>query len=454
MAQIRQRDEMLTKENAELRAKVHQLEETIALMKGGKNSRSSSTAPSHDLGRSNQISLRQPSGKKTGGQQGHPGHVLTMVDHPDKIIDHLPDICQHCGQALEKESSESYIRRQVIDIPPVEAVYIEHRAHIKICPFCHYSNQGIFPERVKSPIQYGSNIEAMTGYLSVYQSMPYARITHLFRDFFKINLSEGTVDNFLEKLSNKASTAYERIREKIQSTIVVGADETGCRVNGKKHWFHVWQSSLLTFIVSFAGRGYKVIEKYFEDGFIHSFYVSDCRSSQLKVKARRHQLCMAHLLRELTNFTENLKSEWSGKMKVLFMRAIELKKKMTENDYLNPPEEVANLNIELDELLKIDYSKFHAKEQAFVQRLIKQRQSIFTFLTHPDVPPDNNASERSIRNVKVKTKVSGQFRNKDGKGADRYAKIRSVIDTTIKNGQDVFAALICLANCKVSSLPE
>ena len=439
----------LEKENSELRSTVCQLQETIALLKGGKNSRSSSTAPSHDLGRSNQISLRTPSGKKTGGQKGHLGHTLELVDHPNEIIDHLPASCAHCHQSLESVSSASYIPRQIVDIPPVEATYIEHRAHTKICPYCHASNQGIFPEQVKAPIQYGSNIEAMIGYLSVYQSIPYARITHLFRDFFKLNLSEGSIDNFLEKLKNKATIAYETIREKIQSSLVVGADETGCRVNGKKHWFHVWQTPALTFIVSFASRGHKVIEKYFENGFINSFYVSDCWSSQLKVKAYKHQLCMAHLLRELTNFEENLNSQWSAQMKKIFMRAIELKNNMTKNDYTNPPEEVANLNAELDELLRIDYSKFHSKEQAFVRRLFKQRQSIFTFLTHPDVPPDNNGSERSIRNVKVKTKVSGQFRNKEGKGADRYAKIRSVIDTTIKNGQDVYSALICLAKCPV-----
>jgi hypothetical protein len=51
--------------------------------------------------------------------------------------------------------------------------------------------------------------------------------------------------------------------------------------------------------------------------------------------------------------------------------------------------------------------------------------------------------------VKVKTKVSGQFRNADSKGADRYTKIRSVIDTTLKNGQDVYTALLCMANCRV-----
>jgi len=181
----------------------------------------------------------------------------------------------------------------------VEAIYIEHRAHVKLCPYCRTENQSIFPE--------------------------------------------GSVDNFLEKLSNKATTAYETIREKIQCSLVVGADETGCRVNGKKHWFHVWQTRFLTFIVSFASRGHKVIEKYFEGGFIHSFYVSDCWPSQLKVKVRKHQLCMAHLLRELTNFVEKLSFEWSAGMKGLFIRAIELKKKMSEIDYLNPMEDVVGL---------------------------------------------------------------------------------------------------------------
>jgi transposase-like protein len=160
---------------------------------------------------------------------------------------------------------------------------------------------------------------------------------------------------------------------------------------------------------------------------------------------------MAHLLRELNNFVENLSSGWSLHMKKLLLQAIELKNKMIAEDYLNPPAEIAKLNTELDKLLQVDISDFHKKEQAFVKRLRKHRQSIFTFLSYPDVPADNNASERAIRNVKVKTKVSGQFRNADGKGADRYAKIRSVVDTAIKNGQDVYSALLNIAKLKVAN---
>ncbi|WP_394346888.1 IS66 family transposase [Pedobacter nototheniae] len=83
-------------------------------------------------------------------------------------------------------------------------------------------------------------------------------------------------------------------------------------------------------------------------------------------------------------------------------------------------------------------------KQAFLKRLLKNRNSIFTFLHHLKVPPDNNASERAVRNVKIKTKVSGRFRSHQG--ATRFAIIRSVIDTTIKNTSNVFQAIKILAN--------
>jgi transposase len=374
-----------------------------------------------------------------------------MSDTPDEIIDHSPFFCAHCHENLQEVVSASYTRRQLVDLPPVHPIYTEHRSHLKICPSCGLENRGIFPERLQAPIQYGTTIEATAAYMSVYQYLSYHRIAQFFKDCFGLHLSEGTIDNFLSHLSEKASSAYETIRERIQSAPVVGSDETGCHVNGKKHWFHVWQSPSLTFIVSFAHRSFQVMNQYFKDGFTGSVYVSDCYASQLKTPAKAHQLCIAHLLRELLNFEKNLCSQWSLRMKDLLMRAWNLKKTMTADHYNTPSQEVTSMNTQLDELLRVDESGFNKKEQALVKRLRKHRTSILTFLYHEDVPPDNNASERAIRNVKVKTKVSGQFRNKDGKGADRYAKIRSVIDTTIKNGQDVYAALICMANCKIKT---
>jgi transposase len=437
--------ERMKAEIAELKALVQRLMEEIALLKNGRNSKTSSIAPSQDIGRSNMISLRSKSAKKTGGQLGHKGHTLLMKDQPDEVIEHAVNICSGCGHSLEAVEGALASRRQEVEIPIVAPRYIEHRSLIKICPCCGLSNAGTYPIDIKSPIQYGSSVKSLVSYLSVYQFLPYRRLCQLFSDLFSMPISEGSIDNILEDMSLKSEGAYKEIHARISASEVVGADETGCRVNGKKHWFHVWQDNFMTFIVAFKSRGHAVIEEYFPGNFL--YYVSDCWASQLKTKARRHQLCLAHLLRELLNFEKALKSDWSIRLQDLLRRAIELKKNLTAEGYRHPPQETLAIEQELDELLKVDYSRFNSKLQALVKRLIKHRESILTFLYHPDVPADNNASERAIRMVKVKTKVSGQFRNAEGKGADRYARIRSVIDTTIKNGQNVYSALLCMAKC-------
>ena len=435
----------LQKENAELRAENQDFREQLALTKGGRDSRTSSTPPSQDIGRSNNKSLRTPSGKKSGGQPGHTGHTLKMSDTPDEIINHVPEVCTCCGHHLEDVPVESHIRRQLVDIPPVEPQYIEHRSHVKTCPKCGKKNKGVFPDRITAPVQYGPVVESTTTYMSVYQYSSYNRVVDFFGACCRLPISEGCIDGFLESMSNKAIPAYEQIRRQIHVAKVVGGDETGCKVNGKKFWFHVWQNLLLTFIVAFPRRSHEVVEMYFHGGFINAVYISDCNASQLKTPAKAHQLCIVHLQRELLNFEENLGCQWSVKMRKLLKDAMDLKRNMTCEDYLNPPKQVTDIRDRLDELLKVDYSKFHKKEKAFIKRLIKYRDCILTFLAYDFVPPHNNGSESAIRNIKVKTKVSGQFRNAKGKGAGQYAKIRSVVDTSIKNGQDVYTALLNLA---------
>jgi transposase len=288
-----------------------------------------------------------------------------VSDTPDRIIEHFPEKCD-CGCSLEHVSVSGPSRRQVVDIPPVKPEYTEHRSFRKVCPDCGRVNIGVYPVGVNAPVQYGSNVKSMVSYMSVYQYLPYKRMSTFFKDMFSLPLSEGSIDSILEEMSRKSEVAYKAIRDRIIKSETVGSDETGCRVNGKKHWFHVWQTNILTFIVSFTSRGHRVFEEYFPEGFLHSFYVSDCWASQLKTKVRARQLCTAHLLRELSNFEKSLKDAWSVRMKELLYRAITLKGRMSAEDYRNPPEEVSTLNKELNELLTVDTSKFHPKEQAFV----------------------------------------------------------------------------------------
>jgi transposase len=187
---------------AELREKVQQLQEEVELLKNGRNSKTSSTAPSHDISRSNVHSLRRISGKKTGGQKGHPGHHLSMSDTSDTVIEHIPERCS-CGHSLEGVTLTGQTRRQVIDIPPIKPHYTEHRSYHKICPHCGKVNRGVYPDEVSSPVQYGKGIKSMAGYMSVYQFLPYKRLSVFFRDVFSLPVSEGSIENMLEEMSQK-----------------------------------------------------------------------------------------------------------------------------------------------------------------------------------------------------------------------------------------------------------
>ena len=88
----------------------------------------------------------------------------------------------------------------------------------------------------------------------------------------------------------------------------------------------------------------------------------------------------------------------------------------------------------------------HKEMITFQKRIIKYRDYVFTFLYHSSVPPDNNGSERAIRNVKVKQKISGQF--KIFNAAENFTILISIIDTAIKNKKNVLQALNAIADYK------
>ncbi|PIP55147.1 MAG: hypothetical protein COX07_01495 [Bacteroidetes bacterium CG23_combo_of_CG06-09_8_20_14_all_32_9] len=224
---------------------------------------------------------------------------------------------------------------------------------------------------------------------------------------------------------------YEQIRQRIEQSPVIGGDETGIKINSKKAWLFTFQTQELNFLTVSLSRGYEMINNLFKNGFPVSVYVTDCLPAQLKVHAKLHQICTAHLLRELNNFIDVFKYEWSMKMKQLLQDAIELKSQLKPADYLSPNEKVMLIQNRMVQLLQTNLSDKHKKVQTFIKRLNKNHDAILTFLYYPKVPPDNNGSERAIRNAKVKMKVSNQF--KTLVGANRFAVLRSVIDTTIKN---------------------
>ena len=297
---------------------------------------------------------------------------------------------------------------------------------------CGHTTTSKFPIGISAPVQYGIRATTLVSYLSTYQYMPYKRLCDLMRIGFGLRISEGSIENLLKQSAKCLQPIYDQIAHRIVCSKVVGGDETGMSLHGQKGWMFGFQTPNLTYIKASMTRGFSTISDTFKHGFPQSIYVSDCLPMQLKVKAKKHQICLAHLMRKLKGFIEGHKeTEWSPKLNALFLEAW----KMKEQEFICK-EKIKECEQQLDSISWQTNIPSINKLQAFVKRWKKNRSSIFTFLYHKEVPPDNNATERIIRNVKVKTKVSGFF--KSFEGAQRFAVIRSVIDTILKNNQNLF----------------
>ena len=132
------------------------------------------------------------------------------------------------------------------------------------------------------------------------------------------------------------------------------------------------------------------------------------------------------------------------KQQTLIKQAIELKWQSTESHYLPSIPQIEALENKLQQTLEQSIPADHNKAITLQKSLTKIQQYILQFLYHAFVPADNNGSERAVRNVKVKQKVSGQFKSEQG--AKDFAVIRSIIDTAIKAGKDVYSELVLIAN--------
>ncbi len=411
-----------------------------------KNSGNSGISPSSEINspKRNQ-STREKSEKKPGGQKGHTGKTLIQSDTPDEVIDiaYNIDNCKKCGFNLESVIANLKEKRQLLDLDlkDTNQKITQYQSYSKTCPKCGYENHdNSFPNFVTPHISYGKNIMAIVVYMSVVHYMSYNRIVSALQDLYKITLSEGSVDNLIKRASRLTDNEIEKLMKELEISDIVGIfhrsstllhDETGCKVNGDKWWHWTFQNDNSTIIVANKSRGTKVINENFEKGFINACVVHDNFSSYSSLIAKNEQLCLAHKLRDLNYAIECDNTQVMKDIKLLIKEAmVDHKVELTNNQ-----REILKKQYELllDTLLEIPaISKSQTEKQ--INSFRKAKDKIFTFLLHPNIPPDNNASERAIRNIKVKLKVSGQFKSEQG--AIDYANLRSIIDTARKRGMD------------------
>ena len=275
-------------------------------------------------------------------------------------------------------------------------------------------------------------------YLSVVQFLPYGRISSLLREVFGLTPSEGSLVNWVNEARRNAQPVIDKIREHIKSSAVVGFDDSGLYCNKRPDWAWMAQTVYYTLLFRADGRGSKVLADKFGDCLERMTAVTDCHSAYFALHFLNHQVCLAHLLRELQYLSElNTEQEWSGNVTSLFREAIH-ERNTNPNDVIDKVSWIERL----DNLLKQNIEGLGKKFITFKKGLVKCRDYIFNFLENPMIPSDNNGSERGIRKLKIKLKNSCTFRSDFG--ADAFLELHSIVETAKKNDKTPYNAIQAL----------
>ena len=435
----------------DLQARVKALEGQLA-----KNSHNSSKPPSSDgYTKPAPKSLRRKSGRSSGGQKGHRGQTLRWVDTPDYTLDHSVAQCERCGRSLAEQDPERVERRQVFDLPEPKLEVTEHRRELKTCP-CGHVNRAPFPAGVNAPTQYGPRVRSTLVYLKDCQLLPSERLTEIMRDLFGCSsFSEGTVATFSAECFERLEPVDELLREQVTAAAVAGFDETGVRSDGSLHWLHTVSTEYLTWYFAHRKRGADALEAAgvlpnFEGRAIHDFWRPyqnyDCD----------HGFCNAHLLRELTFLWEQQGQRWAADMSAHLLHLKEAVDAAKEAgiESLAPAvgqqfraryHQLVNEGYDQNPPPKPTTSKprrgrpKQTKARNLLDRFRDYPDEILAFLDDFTVPFDNNLSERDLRMMKLKQKISGTFRT--FQGLVSFCRTRSYVSTARKNGLSAFEAL-------------
>jgi transposase len=429
----------------ELSVVISRLTERIAELEkqAGKTSANSSKPPSTDGFKKVIQNNREKTERKAGGQKGHKGHTLKYAEG-DAVSEriYLPVIgaCE-CGLDLSVSGKAlRYERRQIIELPPLQAVITEYQVEQKRC-VCGKVHRAacILPHA----IQYGSSVQAAASYFQNRQLIPVERTQEILSDLFGLsNVSSGTV-------LAASSVGFGRLADWeaeqiafLQTAPVVHVDETGMHINGKREWGHVCSTTEITLYQQHAKRGkdahvdHLIIPNY-AGVLVHDRY------STYNAYPCAHALCNAHLFRDLKGVISDKTpaSLWAVAMYALINEVHQ--DKHTAESLEQAYSDILAAGFETNPQPIRTPGKRGKVAKSDSLNLIEcyrdRKDDILRFFYDKTVPFDNNLAERDLRMFKLKQKISGCFRTETG--AKNFCRNASFIATLKKQGQNVWKAL-------------
>jgi transposase len=277
----------------------------------GRSSRNSSKPPSSDGPGFKPPERRKGSGRKRGGQPGHPGSgpELLPIERVDEVVEHHPDACRRCGTLLHGEDSDP-LRHQVIEIPPITPLVIEHRLHRLVCPCCSTSTCATLPADVEAS-PYGPRLSALVGLLGSVFPLSFSKTQALLDQLLGVEISRGAIATIRERISATLEQPMQEALALARQQPVAYVDETGAPTgnadgnnpSGKRGWQWVMVTAVVTVFIQGLSRSTAAAIELLGSTF-GGIVVSDRFSAYNHLPTQQRQLCWAHLIRDLAAIFE------------------------------------------------------------------------------------------------------------------------------------------------------
>jgi transposase len=415
LADLKERVEQLAAENAALRAENAALRATLTLPP--KTPDNSSLPPSR--GQKASV-LALPKSKR----QPHAGAHRPLHPKPTSRRDCFAGQCQHCGSDVSGVTQVVCAAYDRIEMPRIAPDVTRVSLYGGTCPCCARRFKAPPPPGLEPGSPFGPNLRAFVIYLRAVQGIPLERLSQVLRDLFGLAISEGGLIGILSASRDAFAAQAEAIKERLKSGPVLASDETGIRVGKANWWLWVFHHADSAVFVINRRRAKTVVEAFLGE-HRPAYWLSDRYGAQMGWAAKEHQVCLAHLIRDVQYARDAGDLVLAPALKGLLKRACAIGRRRPDLADTTLERYAADLDKRLDAVMACTPT---APAGLKLHRLIKKiRRHLFVFVTNRDVAPTNNGSERALRPCAVYRKITNGFRSEWG--ATLYADIRSVVET-------------------------
>jgi transposase len=369
------------------------------------------------------------------GSLGRKGGGRPLACDPDETVTAKPVACAHCQAVLTDADQVLHGRYDKIDLPVVRPMVTRVERYAGHCPCCGGVTLAAIPAGLADGSPFSVHIVALALYLRFTHAISYRRLSQLFLHLYALQISEGALDAMFQRAKPCFDGEVMAILARLRRSRIVGSDETTVRINGRTHWNWVFQNDQVVIHVMRNSRAAGVVTETMA-GHRPSIWVSDLYGAQ-QGHADLWQVCLAHQLRDCKYAIEAGDTIFAPQMKALLLRAVVLARRRKSLAESTRRSHLRRLDRALNAIMALAPTNSHGRRLR--KRYGKLRSHLFTFLQHPEAPPDNNASERELRPTATYRKVTGGFRSKWG--ADLFAGVRSVVGTAARRGKNAYQAI-------------